>query len=187
MDEHRGQKLVYGDLLSFYDIRLEDRMESIAKLYEEIKELERVLFSLFISFIMAKMGFYNQTIIDLYQWDVDVKTVYTTEFSQNDWIETMDAFLVCEAYRQNLTDAEYEFLKDAQDWIVNYKNQQGDAIQIQFLTGEAYWYVTQYEESSTKRFNIDSLSWATRYLKDIDRTNTNYIIVSPLVYNSGAS
>ncbi|GAF95351.1 unnamed protein product [marine sediment metagenome] len=54
MDERRGEKLVFGDLLSFYDIRLENRMEPITKLYKEIKDMERVLFSLFISFIMAK-------------------------------------------------------------------------------------------------------------------------------------
>ncbi|GAF95346.1 unnamed protein product, partial [marine sediment metagenome] len=72
---------------------------------------------------------------------------------------------------------------------MNYQNGQGEAIQIKFIADRSFKLDVilsplVFNYMLKDKLDIKSLNWATLYLKGIDRTKTNYIVVSPLAYNS---
>ena len=179
--KYTGKSLVFGDLLELRNIQVQGTPDEVAQLYKEITELEKRLFTAFISFILSRAGYYNDTILDLYPWDIKDEIVYTTQFRNEDWVRLIDAFSCWEEFRRDLTDAEYEMMKNTQEWTVRYANERGEILNIKFLSGFAFWYFTEIpidEGNETKR-----IKWVDRYLLTIDKTIKNYIVVHPVTYD----
>jgi len=84
MNSSDVESLIFGDLLKWRAIEIKAKLDDAARLYEEIKLLEKCLFSAFISYILARAGFFNITILDLYPWDIKDKETLTTRFDNSD-------------------------------------------------------------------------------------------------------
>lgn len=177
----KGKFLVFGNLLDLHNIQVKGKPSDIARLYEEINELEKNVFTAFVSFALSRAGFYNRTIVDLYSWDVADRTSFTTEFKEENWIKHVDAFSCWEEFRKDLPEAEYELVKKYSEWTVSYENDKGKTLNVRFLTGPSFWYFGKlpiYEGKGEKKY----FAWIDSYLSEIDRSSTNYIVVHPETY-----
>lgn len=182
MNSSDVESLIFGDLLKWRAIEIKAKLDDAARLYEEIKLLEKCLFSAFISYILARAGFFNITILDLYPWDIKDKETLTTRFDNSDWVKHIDAFSCSEEFREDLTDAEYEMLEKAPEWTIQYSNDEGQVLQVKFLSGQAFWYFVKFPIEDITKGEEKGISWVEMYLSRINKSLRNYVVVHPSTY-----
>jgi len=61
---YKGEELIFGDLLKWYDIKVNVTIKNAKKLYDQILVIERHLFNAFVSFILAKVGYTNLILLN---------------------------------------------------------------------------------------------------------------------------
>jgi hypothetical protein len=118
---------VYGDLLTLYSYRLPN-FTSIAeagRLYNEFSLFERRLLTLYVSYVLAGAGFYDSVFASDDFAEVAEKRLYTTKFSDNDWIEIFDG----------LPPGEGDILGELnlEPWDWEYENEEGEKLGVVFV------------------------------------------------------
>ncbi|MEA2089188.1 MAG: hypothetical protein U9O89_00285, partial [Thermoproteota archaeon] len=138
-DRYRGKSLVFGNLLDLHNIEIKAKLEIAAKLLEELKLLERGVFTAFISFVLAEAGYYNKTFAELNPPHEKEKTPFTTEFDDEDWGSEVDQLYVSEEFRRDMSDVENESLKKSQEWTIRYIGNKNNQVDVKFLSGDPFW------------------------------------------------
>lgn len=173
----RGIDLIWGDMFKWYDVEVVAKLRDATRLFENIQDLENCIFAAFISFILSKRGYFNQTVLDLHPWDIKDRTEYTSEFHSEDWIQHISAFSCWEEYRGIESDAKYEAIKKhSTDWTVNFSNIDENIISVKFLSGMSGWYFFTYRDVGK------TFKWVDQYLSGLRKSDTNYIVVHPSTY-----
>jgi len=170
--------MIFGELLDWYDIEVTSAISSVVSLFKEVKELERNLFTGYVSFILAKTGFYNLTCVDLYPWDIKDRTEYSTKFTLEEWVNHIDVFSCWEEERGVETDSEYFSLREhAQDWTNVFESDSDDHIKVHFLSDNCSWYLATYVDTNKK------FTWFDRYTEIVGKSLRHYVIVHPEMYS----
>ena len=89
--KYKGSELVYGELPGWYDLSVKTNIVNAHKLYEYLFETRQNLLTAYISYILAKAGYDNESIIDMHPFSQNDQ-VQTTKFSFDDWIRHIDSF-----------------------------------------------------------------------------------------------
>lgn len=143
---------VYGDLLRLYSLPVHGKIAETATLFRRIRSLDERILTVYVSYILAQVGFYAQALAS----GVLPPRLYTTEFKDNDWLRNLDFFEhVEEGYRD--------------DWAMYYENEKNETTRILFVTS-----LPSDEDPVTGEYDE-----ATHLLKLFDQSVSNYVIVHP--------
>ena len=64
-EKYRGEQLLYGDFSGLFGLGVQGNIEDVGRLYELLRDLDRSLFSGFVSFVLSKVEYYSKTICDI--------------------------------------------------------------------------------------------------------------------------
>lgn len=189
-EKYRGKELVFGDLLKWYDIEVKSKLSDANKLYDEIKLLEKNIFIAFVSFILAHRGYYNETMVNFYPWDVKDRTEYTTEFNDTEWIKFTSDELAFTCFEEmwKIEKDEYndlakgaiykEILREYEEWTVKYRNNKANKIiKVIFITSKTW---PEFMKVLSTRYK-DSDDVFNGYLSKSENTE-DFFVVHPLAY-----
>lgn len=111
---------VYGNLLSLYSLPIKARIDEAESLYRSIRSLDDRMFSVYVSYILSRVGFSAANVFELNQ-DLEATHLFTTEFEDRDWFEHLDSFEhVEEGYRN--------------EWALYFGNEKNENMLILFVT-----------------------------------------------------
>lgn len=147
-----GNLHVYGDLLGLYSLPVHATVADVASIFSDIRSLDHRILTVYVSYVMARVGFYQQA---LARGDFPER-LYTTEFKDSDWLENLILF-----------EHEMEGYRDK--WVMYFENERNERIKIVFVT-----LLYSHKDPQTGEY-----SEATYLLKLIDESASNYIIVHP--------
>ena len=73
---------LYGDFLEIYNLEIEAPLAAVGQLFQELKALDRSIFTTYVTFVLAKAGY------DIEQLSTIVEDPqFTSSYSQSDWPE----------------------------------------------------------------------------------------------------
>jgi hypothetical protein len=147
---------VYGDLLKLYALPIHASIAEAGRLCDEIRILDAQILTLYVSYVLAKVGFYVQ----LFAGEDFAESggrLYTTEFSDEDWLENLYLFRPME---------------DEPDiqWDYCYENSKGEVLKIIFAT----IFISEVNFRTGKTSNE-----AEHLAKSFDESASNYVIAHP--------
>jgi HEPN domain-containing protein len=127
LEDYSGlEKLhVYGDFLTLYSLPVNGTISETGKIFNNLEILDKRIFCLYASYVLAKAGFY---LTDLRNPEVDDGTenpdnfFFTTDFNDKDWLELADFIFYY--------DESYEG-KDV--WSFEFANKKNETIKIFFV------------------------------------------------------
>jgi len=167
---HKGEQLLYGNFSKLFDLEVQGNIEETGRLYGRLRDLDRSLFAGFISFILARVGYYSKTIFD-------VSGSKTTDNTNEDWID--DIGLLIMAWAEELNDlkktigelADTPLLREHMTWNQYYENVESrDMMKIVFVSRMPLGFLVAKTEEE----------WLVA--GSIDPSCKNYIVVHPATY-----
>jgi len=112
---------VYGDLLTLYHLPVHEPIFEVGRLYNDLYLLTSRLLTLYASYILARAGFYISMFASDDFADVEGEKLYTTKFSDEDWIKNFGL----------LPPGELDGISGK--WDLDYVNQRGERIKVIFV------------------------------------------------------
>lgn len=170
-DLHKGEQLLYGNFLRLFDLEVQGNIEETGRLYGRLRDLDRSLFAGFVSFILARVGYYSKTILD-------VSGSKTTDNTNEDWIEDIELLIM--AWAEELNDlkktigelADTPLLREHMAWNQYYENiEDRDVMKIVFVSRMPLGFLVAKSEEE----------WLVA--GSIDPSCKNYIVVHPVTYS----
>lgn len=147
---------VYGDLLKLYALPIQTSIVKAGRLRDEIRLLDEQILTLYVSYVLAKVGFYVQ-LFSREDFTESGERLYTTEFSDEDWLENLYLF-------EPMKDEPYF------EWDMYYENSEGEVVKIIFAT----MFISEINVRTGKTYNeAESLT------KSFDEYASNYVIAHP--------
>jgi HEPN domain-containing protein len=92
--ERRGEQLIYGDFSKLFEIKIYGNIAEAGLLFGKLKDLDRSLLTGFISFILARVGYYSRTIFE-------VSGHRTIDNDDEDWMDDIELLVMAWAEELN--------------------------------------------------------------------------------------
>lgn len=168
-----GADLVFGELPSWFELKVLTNLEDAHNLFEHIKKVEQKLLTEYISLIMARTGYSNITVRDMYPFESNE----TIDFTIDDWVTHIDAFNCWEEFRKVETDAMYEMIdRHAQEWSVLFEDVGEEKIVINIITSDPSWLFMNLIGTGEVKTVFED------FIYSLDKTRRNYVVVHPNAY-----
>jgi hypothetical protein len=107
---------VYGDLLRLYSLEVHTTIDEAASLFRDIRSLDGIILTVYVSYVMGRLGFYSQLLAS----EDFPERQYTTEFKDSDWLENLVLFEHEEVYQD--------------EWEMYFENERNEKIKVIFVT-----------------------------------------------------
>jgi hypothetical protein len=181
-DDYRGQTLVYGDFPKLFKIKIYSDIKSMRDIDADLKNTDASLLAGFVSFLYAKVGYYNRTIYEnsRYWGESDDGPMLspegrkTTQDTEEFWVDEASELM---AWSEELNDLRIE--KPGFDAIFEFRD---------VLQGAWAWshYFKDEKTGSAEKVvftsrGIKSIS-PEAMLDYIDPSCFNYVVIHPAVY-----
>jgi len=141
---------VYGDLLRLYSLPIHATIGEAASLFRSIRSLDDSILTVYVSYVLTRVGFYAQPFAS---GDFPER-LYTTEFSDSDWLENLILF-------------EHEEYED--EWEMYFENESNETMKILFVT-----LLHSDEDPITGKHDE-----AAHLVKLFDESGSNFVVVHP--------
>ena len=141
---------VYGDLLRLYSLPIHATIADAASLFRSIRSLDDIVLTVYVSYVLARVGFYAQP---LASGDFPER-LYTTEFADSDWLKNLILF----------EHEEYKY-----EWEIYFENERNETLKILFVT------LLECDEDPITGKDDE----ATHLVKLFDKSGSNIVVVHP--------
>jgi len=94
-ESRRGEELVYGSFSKLFELKIYGNIAEAGRLWMKLRDLDRSLFAGFISYILARAGYYSKTIFD-------ISGNRTIDYSDEDWLSDIELLIM--AWAEELSD-----------------------------------------------------------------------------------
>ena len=166
---------VYGDLLTLYSMPVYASIAEAGRLYNDFSVFERRILTLYVSYVSAKAGFYASTFASDDFAEECGERLYTTEFSDKEWIENFDLLPPSEG---EICWAGGAFVEP---WDLLYENRKGEKLGVVFVE---MLFRSFNLKTGREKSEAEVLVEYIENNKDLCRSERNIIIAHPWLSRS---
>lgn len=164
--------MVYGDFSRLFELKIYGSVEDAGRLWGELKDLDRSLFAGFVSFILARVGYYSKTIFK-------ACGRRTTENNDEDWMDDIELLIM--AWAEELNEmrkaigelADTPLLREHLTWSQYFEN----------VTDKKLLKVI-FASRTSPGFLVARSKRELLIAGSVDPSCQNYIVIHPVTYKS---
>lgn len=201
----RGEQLIYGDFSRLLSVQVTGDMAQISSTYRELKKLDKSLYIGFVTYLLARAGYCNQTICEKWRINSKIyslehnceicplnqKLVQDQQVNWSEWIQNSFAWAeevneLWDKFGETVDQAIEELMNFFGSWSNIFVNQETQRKIKVIFTDSLPGQWTDISDRSSRwtesdEFNIKDLkNWQA--LNAIDPSCANYVLVRPQTY-----